>query len=84
MREPRGQKCPSAFLLAMSAPEAVVGDRIRALREGRGWLQRELAAVAQLPVRTVGRIERGEVDVRLSTVAKIAAALGVPLKELMP
>ncbi len=61
-----------------------MGERIRVLRESRGWLQRELAKAAALPVRTIGRIERGEVDVRLSTLAKIAAALGVSLKELMP
>lgn len=61
-----------------------VGDRIRRSREAKGWLQRELSVAAALPLRTIGRIERGEVDVRLSTLAKIAAALGVPLKELMP
>ena len=54
------------------------------MRETRGWLQRELAAAAGLPLRTIGRIERGEVDVRLSTLTKIAAALGVALKDLMP
>lgn len=68
----------------MPAPAIAVGDRIRAKRESKGWLQRELAAAAGLPLRTIGRIERGEVDVRLSTLAKIAVALGVPLKELMP
>jgi len=61
-----------------------VGDSIRKTRESKGLLQRELAAAAGLPLRTIGRIERGEVDVRLSTLAKIAVALGVPLKELMP
>lgn len=68
----------------MPALEAEVGERIRAKRESKGLLQRELAATADLPLRTIGRIERGEVDVRLSTLAKIALALGVPLKELMP
>ena len=63
---------------------AAAGERIRAKRESKGLLQRELAAAADLPLRTIGRIERGEVDVRLSTLAKIAVALGVPLKELMP
>lgn len=68
----------------MRLPEVELGDRIRLRREARGWLQRELAQAANLPLRTIGRIERGEVDVRLSTLAKIAMALGVPLKELMP
>jgi hypothetical protein len=34
--------------------------------------------------RAFSRIERGEVYVRMSTLLKVAAALGVPLKELMP
>jgi transcriptional regulator with XRE-family HTH domain len=60
------------------------GARIRRARGSRALLQRELAAAARLPLRTIGRIERGEVDVRLSTLAKIAKALGVPPKELLP
>lgn len=67
----------------MHSLEGQVGDRIRALREARCLLQRQLADAAGLPVRTIGRIERGDVDVRLSTLAKIAVALGVPLKELV-
>lgn len=61
-----------------------VGQNIRRLRESRGWLQRDLAQAAGLPVRTIGRIERGDVDVRLSTLAKIAKALRVSAKELLP
>lgn len=60
----------------------VVGTRIRRVREAKGLLQRDLARDASLPVRTVGRIERGEVDVRISTLAKIAKALGEPLPKL--
>jgi transcriptional regulator with XRE-family HTH domain len=59
----------------------IVGEKIRALRESQGLLQRELAHKAGVPVRTIGRIERGEVDVRLSTLDKIAKALGVSIKE---
>ena len=67
----------------MKPIETRVGDRIRLLRESKGWLQRELAQAARLPLRTIGRIERGEVDVRLSTLAKIARALGVALTDLL-
>jgi transcriptional regulator with XRE-family HTH domain len=58
-----------------------VGSRIRVAREAKGWSQRDLAQAACLPVRTIGRIERGEVDVRLSTLAKIAKALGRDLRD---
>jgi transcriptional regulator with XRE-family HTH domain len=64
--------------------EVKVGERVRALREERGLLQRQLATAAGLPARTVGRLERGEADARLSTLAKIASALKVDVKDLFP
>ena len=53
------------------------GYKIRKAREKQELLQRELADMAGVPVRTIGRIERGEVDVRLGTLKKIADALGL-------
>jgi transcriptional regulator with XRE-family HTH domain len=71
------------FFASMRTVQSRVGARIRRLRERKGWLQRGLANIADLPLRTIGRIERGEVDVRISTLAKIARALRVSLRELM-
>ena len=68
----------------MPSLEHQIGERIRALREARGWFQRDLAKAAKLPVRTIGRIERGDVDVRLSTLDRIAKALDESLKNLLP
>ena len=59
------------------------GQKIRVEREKQKLLQRELADIAGVPVRTIGRIERGEVDVRLGTVKKIADALGVAVRDLV-
>ena len=67
----------------MNPLEMEIGERIRVRREKKEWLQRELAQAAGLPLRTVGRIERGEVDMRLSTLSKIAHALGVNLRDLV-
>ncbi len=64
--------------------EQQIGNRIRALRESKGLLQKDLAKSAGLPIRTIGRIERGEVDVRLSTLTRIAKALGSRTKDLLP
>jgi transcriptional regulator with XRE-family HTH domain len=61
-----------------------IGAATRRQRLSHGLLQRDVAVRAGLPLRTIGRIERGEVDVRLSTLAKIAKALSVPLKILLP
>ena len=61
-----------------------VGRRIRDARKCRGWLQKDLAEAARIPVRTIGRIERGEVDPRLSTLARLAKALGSEPKDFLP
>ena len=71
------------LFLFMGALIREIGQKIREQRERRRWLQRDLAAAAGVPVRTVGRIERGEVDVRLSTLGKIADALGMSLTKLL-
>lgn len=61
-----------------------VGIKIREHRDAKNWFQSDLAKSAGLPVRTIGRIERGEVDVRLSTLRRVAKSLGIHLKELLP
>ena len=58
------------------------GARVRQLRGKRGWSQEELAAEAGLDRTYIGGIERGERNVALINVAKIAQALRVPLREL--
>jgi len=52
-----------------------VGKRIRALRESYGWTQEELAARSGLHSTYIGGIERGERNVGLDNLLKIAAAL---------
>jgi transcriptional regulator with XRE-family HTH domain len=61
-----------------------IGEKIREIRQSYNWLQRELAEHANIPVRSLGRIERGEVDVRIGTLQKIAKALNKKVKDLMP
>lgn len=68
----------------MSSMNEKVGQKTLLLRQQRGLLQKDIADRTGLPARTIGRIERGEVDARLSTLTKIAEALGIPLKELLP
>jgi transcriptional regulator with XRE-family HTH domain len=69
--------------MPMKNNQQQVGTSIRKLREDKNLLQRELADSAGIPVRTLGRIERGEVDMRLSTLRKIASALNVDIKDLL-
>jgi len=54
------------------------GERLKALREGEGLSQRELAGRADVPLSRVFKLEQGqENDPRWSTVCKLAAGLGV-------
>ena len=58
------------------------GQRVRELRRARGPLsQEDLAAGAGLHRTAIGRIERGEISLTLSTIARLAAALGISLNE---
>lgn len=58
-----------------------VGRRVRSLRQQLGVSQEELAARAGLHRNYVGSVERGERDIGIVAVAKLATALGVSLAD---
>ena len=58
-----------------------VGGRVRELRGERGISQEELAARAGLHRNYVGRVERGERDIGITALGRLAAAVGVSLAE---
>ncbi|MCC7205585.1 MAG: helix-turn-helix transcriptional regulator [Phycisphaeraceae bacterium] len=60
------------------------GDRVRQVREGLGLSQEALAAQAKLHRTHISLIERGQRNVRLETVERLAKALRVQPAELMP
>jgi transcriptional regulator with XRE-family HTH domain len=61
-----------------------VGSRIRTLRQAHGFSQEEFAAVAGLDRAYYGSIERGERNVSVRNLVRIAATLGVEVGELFP
>jgi len=61
-----------------------LSSNLRRLRQAKGWSQDRLAKEAGLTTVGYGSIERGETIPRISTLAKIAAALGCRLDELLP
>lgn len=61
-----------------------VGTKVRELREAKGWSQEELGFKSGLHRNYVGGIERGERNVAIVNVAKLAKALGVRPSELLP
>ena len=61
-----------------------VGRRVRRLREKRGWSQEDLGFKADLHRNYVGGVERGERNIAVVNVAKLAGALGVRPRDLLP
>ncbi len=61
-----------------------LGQRIQQARRAKGWTQEDLAHHAGLDFSYVNQLENGKRNPSLSTIYKIAAALGVPLKDLLP
>jgi DNA-binding XRE family transcriptional regulator len=59
-----------------------VGNRLKDLRIEQALTQRELAAKAGIGVNTVNRIELNETQPHMTTVRKLAAALGVEPRRL--
>jgi transcriptional regulator with XRE-family HTH domain len=61
-----------------------LGDRVRELRKSRRWSQQRLGDEAGVTAQTVWLLETHQLgDVKLSTLSKIAGALGVPLPDLL-
>ena len=61
-----------------------IAKKIIHYRKLKGITQEMLSEITGLNVRTIQRIESGEVDPRLFTLRSIADALGVNLEELLP
>jgi len=58
------------------------GERVRALRERTGLSQEALAAKAGIHRTYMGGVERGERNICLKNIVRLAAALGVDPREL--
>ncbi|MBE3584743.1 helix-turn-helix domain-containing protein [Desulfofundulus thermocisternus] len=61
----------------------IKGEKIRALREERGYTLQDLAQRANLSLSYLSEIERGSKRPSLKTIEKLAAALNVPKAQLI-
>lgn len=59
------------------------GERVRARRTELGWTQEALAEAAQLHWTYVGQVERGERNISLRNITRLAGALELDAGELV-
>ena len=59
-----------------------LGMRVRALRVKKKWSQEDLAHESGLARSFTGAIERGEKDLRLTTLVKLANTFAIPVGHL--
>lgn len=60
-----------------------VGKKIRLYRKARKLTQEELGEILQIDQSYIGRIERGDINITLETITKIADALDVKPSQLL-
>jgi transcriptional regulator with XRE-family HTH domain len=59
-----------------------IGERIKKIREARGLSQKEIAAIIKMDQSQYSKLEKDKTDPSVSTLAKVANALGAQLSEL--
>jgi len=69
--------------VAAVEPRALVGQRIRDGRERLGLSQEAFAEQIGTSFQQVSRVERGEHDLRLSTLLLFAGGIGIDPSELL-
>ena len=61
----------------------LLGDKIRHYRKQAGWTQEKLAEKSDLHPNFIGEVERANMEISLTSMLKIAKALGVRLRDLI-
>ena len=61
-----------------------VGQEVKRLREAKGWSQTRLAVEADMSVSGISMIENGHRNLSTTTLAKLAKALEVEVRDLFP
>lgn len=62
---------------------AIFGANLRRVRQARGLSQEALGDAADMHRTAVGAVERGEANVTIDNMERLAAAIGVELSELL-
>lgn len=64
-------------------PRKLLGGRLAKLRKERGWSQEQLALESGIARSYLGGIERGQRNIALLNICKLADTLGIEPSELM-
>jgi transcriptional regulator with XRE-family HTH domain len=59
------------------------GINLKKIRKAKGFSQERLAYEAEIELRQIGRIERGEINTGILSIKIIAETLGIEKKELL-
>lgn len=68
----------------ITSAQQALGQRVSDARMHRNLTQEQLAAEAHIDRSTVQRIERGQSDAKFSHLLRVATALDLPLRDLIP
>jgi transcriptional regulator with XRE-family HTH domain len=70
---------------SMQGPDhrKLLGNRIRKLRNRRGWSQEEFAAICVINRSYMGRIERGELNMTLDSLRRVSEGLDISVSALL-
>jgi transcriptional regulator with XRE-family HTH domain len=83
---PRRSKTPNMHNRNNAAEPGMtnIGEKLRAIRTEKGLSLREVAARAEVSASLLSQIETGKVNPSVMSLFNIAAAVGVPVTDLMP
>jgi transcriptional regulator with XRE-family HTH domain len=71
------------YLPAMRSIQQRLGLAVRRLRLSQGYSQEKFAATANLNRSYMGQLERGEVNISLANLERLANGLGLTIGQLM-
>ncbi|NMG29511.1 helix-turn-helix domain-containing protein [Aromatoleum evansii] len=74
---------PSTVALPSRDPRVLFGRRVATLRKARGLSQEQLALESGLARSYLGGVERGQRNIALLNIVRLAEALECPPSELM-
>ncbi|MDR6570157.1 helix-turn-helix transcriptional regulator [Chitinophaga sp. CC14] len=60
----------------------LLGAKLRYLRQQKGWSLRQMDAHCNIEFSNLGQIEKGKVDIRFSTIIRLAKVFNIPPRDL--